>query len=646
MQSGVVPAVLAINTDQLILLVLNALSLAVLYILVASGLAVIFGMTDIINFAHGVLYMLGAYFAIQLVDVTGSFYIALLLAPLAVGVVGLLIERFTLNKIYDRGPLYHILITFGFVLIITDLVQWIWGPSYQNFPARPELISGATSVGPVVYPTFYLFTIVAGSLLAFATWMLFRYSKFGLIIRAGAQDRATVRLMGVDIANYFTLVFALGSILAGAAGVLAGPRLTVQPEMGNAMLIIAFIIVIVGGLGSFSGAVIAAIVIAFLETLTAMYVTALTGYTVYLAMLAILVFRPEGIFGSYEVRHQLAKISFDETIEPVRLSDRRVLLVLGFMAILPVSFYVGLMSSYMLGLISLMLIWGLFALSLDIVMGYIGLISFGHAAFWGVGAYSVALTVTEVTQSFFLAVVVAVIASTVLAWVIGAMSMRVHGVYFAMITLAAAQLLYHFANSQTGITGGADGQAVPAFEVLGIIDLGDPVLFYYLVLVAVVGSYYVAYTLMDSPFGRTLAAIRESEQRVSFLGYNTNKYKRQAFAFSGAVGGLAGSLFVMQQNFVTPSVLFWVTSGDVIFAMILGGIGTLYGPIVGGVALVGMEHILSSYIRQWRLVLGIVLVLVVLFAPRGLVSVYIEGRKYVKNGSYRDIAARVKSYRF
>ena len=645
MPTGFAPVLQVISTDQLILLILNALSLAVLYILVASGLAVIFGMTDIINFAHGVLYMLGAYFAMQIIDVTGSFYVALVVAPLAVGVVGILMERYTLNKIYDRGPLYHILITFGFVLIITDLVRWIWGPGYQNYRA-PDFISGSMDVGPVVYPRYYIFTIIVGSFLAGVTWMLFRYSKFGLIIRAGAQDRATVRLMGVDIANYFTLVFALGCVLAGAAGVLAGPRLSVEPEMGNAMLIIAFIIVIVGGLGSFGGAVVAAIIIAFLETLTAMYVSTLTGYTVYLAMLAILVFRPEGIWGSYEVRQQLAKISFDETIEPVKLSDRRVMVVLLLMALLPVAYYLDMMSSYMLGLISLMLIWGLFALSLDIVMGYIGLISFGHAAFWGIGAYSVALAVTEVTESFFLAIVVALATTTVLAWVIGAMSMRVHGVYFAMITLAAAQLLWHFANTQTDITGGADGMAVPPLEVFGIIDLGDPVLFYYLVLFSLVGSYYVAYTLMDSPFGRTLAAIRESERRVSFLGYDTNKYKRQAFAFSGTVGGLAGALFMMQQNFVTPSVLFWVTSGDVIFAMILGGIGTLYGPIVGGVVLVGMEHILSSYIRYWRLVIGIVLVLIVIFAPRGLVSVYIEGRRYLRSQpTVNAIAGRVKSRR-
>lgn len=643
MSLGVAPAFLA--TDQLLLLILNALSLAVLYILVASGLAVIFGMTDIINFAHGVLYMLGAYFALQVIEVTGSFYVALLVAPIAVGVVGLLIERFTLNKIYDRGPLYHILVTFGFVLIITDLVEWIWGPAYQNYSA-PEIISGSMSVGPVVYPRYRIFVIITGSFLALATWMLFRYSKFGLIIRAGAQDRATVRLMGVDIAKYFTLVFALGSILAGAAGVLAGPFLSVEPEMGNAMLIIAFIIVIVGGLGSFAGAVIAAVIIAFLEVLTIMYASSLTGYTVYLAMLAILIFRPEGILGSYEVRQQLAKISFDETIEPLKLSDHRVLLVIGFMAVLPLGMYIGWMSSYMLGLISLMLIWGLFALSLDIVMGYIGLISFGHAAFWGVGAYGVALTITEVTQSFFLAIAVAVVVSTALAWLIGAMSMRVHGVYFAMITLAAAQLLYHFANTQTAITGGANGLAAPALEIFGVIDLGATITFYYLVLVALIGSYFVSYRLMDSPFGRTLAAIRESERRVSFLGYDTNKYKRQAFAISGGIGGLAGALFVMQQNFVSPSALFWVTSGDVIFAMILGGIGTLYGPIVGGVVLVGMEHILSSYIRQWRLVIGIILVLVVLFAPRGLVSVYIEGRKYLQsNPIVQDIVGRVRSLR-
>lgn len=626
-----------ISTNLLIIQLLNGIALGVLYVLIASGLSVIFGMTDILNFAHGVFYMLGAYLALTIIDVSGSFYVALLIAPLAVAAVSIVTERLTLHRIYDRGPLYHILLTFGLVLIITDLVKLIWGKDPKLIDT-PAALAGTLQLGPVFYPKYRMFMIVAGTVIAVATWALFRYSRFGLIIRAGAQDRPTVRLMGVDVAKYFTLVFGLGSLLAGAAGVLGAPFLGVNPEMGNNILIIAFIVVIVGGLGSYLGSVVAAFVIAFLQTLSIIFVPQLSVYLIYLAMFGILLYRPEGLFGAYEVRAEVAKISFSETIEPINLRDRRVLFVLAVLALIPLG-NGPLFSSYVLGLISLMFIWGLFALSLDIVMGYLGLISFGHAAFWGVGAYAVAMTAGSVSNSFLLAVVVAVGVTTVLAWVIGAVSVRVTGVYFAMITFAAAQLIFQFAVSTPDVTGGSNGIGVPPIQLLTVIDLSDTVLFYYLALGVLVGSYYVAYRVMDSPFGRVLAAIRESERRISFLGYDANVYKRQAFALSGAVGGLAGALFATYQRFVTPSELFWLVSGDVLFAMILGGIGTLYGPILGGAVLVGMEQIISSYIDEWRLILGMILVLIVLFAPRGLVSIFHAIGRFVKDRGWPLVAS-------
>lgn len=615
-------ATFGINTNLLMVQLLNGVALGILYVLIASGLSVIFGLTDILNFAHGVFYMLGAYLALSIVGATDSFFLALVLAPIGVGVISAAIERVSLHRIYDRGPLYHVLITFGLVLVITDVVELVWGTGPRLIQA-PEILVGTLQLGPILYPKYRIFTIIAGTLLAVATWVTFRYTRFGLIIRAGAQDRKTVRVMGVDIAKYFTLVFALGSLLAGVSGVLAAPFLGVNPNMGNNILIIAFIVVVVGGLGSYLGSVVAAFFIAFLETLSIVFVPILSGFFIYLAMFGILLFRPQGLFGGYEIRSDVAKISFAESIEPVSLSDRRVLALLAVLVVLPLA-QQWFISSYMVGLIALMFIWGLFALSLDIVMGYLGLISFGHAAFWGVGAYTVAMTVNQVANSFVLALLLAVVVTTVLAWAVGALSVRLTGVYFAMITFAVAQLLWQFANSTPDLTGGSNGMSLPPVELLGSVTLSGSQLLYYITLGALVGSYYVAVRVMDSPFGRVLAAIRESERRVSFLGYDTIKYKRRAFALSGAVGGLAGGLFAVYQQFITPDELYWFVSGDVLFAMIFGGIGTLYGPIMGGALLVGLEQILSSYTDEWRLVIGLILIAIVLFAPRGLASLLIK----------------------
>ncbi|MBB6646188.1 ABC transporter permease [Halobellus ruber] len=610
------------NLTLLALQLLNGIALGVLYLLIASGLSVIFGMTDIINFGHGALYMLGAYVGLSVFNFAGSFWVALIVAPLIVGVVGGLLERTTLHRIYDRDPLYHIILTFGLALMIADAVELIWGKGPQQFSA-PEILSGAMELGPIFYPRYKLFLIVAGAAVALGIWLLFEKTDFGLIVRGGAQSPDTVRIMGVNVSNYFTLVFVLASILAGVAGVLAGPFLNVSPTMGDSILIVAFITVVVGGLGSFRGSVVAALLIGLLQSLGTVFLPQLTGFTIYILMIGVLLLRPQGLLGEYEVRSESTKVTFSEIIDPVPVTDRRVLGLIAVLAVVPLgigTFY----SSFFVGLLSLMFIWAILALSLDMVMGYMGLLSFGHAAFFGIGAYVTGLTVLNVYNSFLLAAAVSIVLSAIVAYIIGVMSIRLSGVFFAMITLAFAQMFYQLALTWDVVTGGSDGLSIPSMELfgLGLVNLGNTVIFYYVSLLVAVGVYAGAVRFLDSPFGRIVTAIRESERRVSFLGYDTNTFKRRAFAISGAIGGLAGALLAAYQTFVSPSTLFWVVSGDVVIAMMFGGMGTLFGPMIGGAAFVALSEILSSYTDQWRFVLGLLLVLTIMAAPRGLVTVY------------------------
>lgn len=615
---------MGISSERLAFLILNGLALSMLYILIASGFAVIFGITDVLNFAHGIFYMLGAYLALVVVDTTGSFFMALFLAPIAVAGIGILIERLTLQHIYDRSPLYHVLITFGVLLVLTDVVEIIWGTGTQFFQT-PELLAGAVSIGPIMYPQYRLFTIAAGAVVAIATWLLFRYSKFGLIVRAGAQDQGTVRLMGVDISLYYTLVFGLGTMLAAIAGVLAAPFLSVNPEMGNEALIIAFVVVAIGGLGSFGGSIVAGIIVGFAQTAANTFIPELSGFVFYILLLAVLLLKPEGILGAYEIREQAAKLSYDETIPPVNLTDKKVLAVLAVLVVLPLVGLQTFMSAYSVGLIALMFVWGILALSLDTVTGYTGLISFGHAAFYGVGSYAVALTTLHVTNSFLLGLVAAVFFAGAIAWLVGAISARLSGLYFAVVTFAIAQMLFELSVTWSSLTGGSNGLPIDRVNLL-FIDVSDTLTFYYLSLVLLVALYYFAKRIMYSPFGLQLKAIRESERRAAFLGYNTNMAKRRIFAISGGIGGVAGALFVTHQTFTSPETLFWLVSGDALFAMILGGVGTLFGPIIGGAVLVGLDQILTIYFDHWRLILGLVLIVIVLFAPRGLVSFYFIGK--------------------
>jgi len=610
---------MAINFDLLLLQLLNGVALGLLYVLVASGLTVIFGVTGVLNFAHGALYMAGAYLAIVVANATGSFWAALVVAPMVVMLLGAVIERSTIRPLYDRDIAYQMLLTFGIALMATDGVKFLFQGARSLQP--PDVLIGATQLGPIVYPTYKLFVIVAAILITIALWAIFQLTNFGLIARAGSQNHGTVRILGIDISRYFTLVFAFGSLLAGLAGVLAAPFVGISANMGNEIILVSFIVVILGGLGSFRGSIIAGLLIGVTQTLGQSFVPSLTGYWIFIVLIGTLIVRPQGLFGDYNVRDELAKILYERNIEPVAPTTRAGLTVIGLLALLPLVAIV-LDAVYYLDILTLMIIWGLLAMSLDLVLGYLGLLSFGHAAFIGLGAYGSGLVFMHLTGSFVVALVLSVALTTAVAWAIGALSIRFHGVFFAMITLAIAQMLYQVAINLTDVTGGTNGMSgIPVPELLGF-SLDNPIVFYYLTGLIVLAIYASAVRLLDSPFGRAMVAIREGERRMSFLGYDTNKYKRRAFAISGGIGGISGVLFASYYNFVSPSILFWTSSGDALFGVILGGMGTLYGPLVGGAAYVGIQQILSSYVDQWRFVVGLLLVLIVLFAPRGLVSIY------------------------
>jgi branched-chain amino acid transport system permease protein len=275
---------------------------------------------------------------------------------------------------------------------------------------------------------------------------------------------------------------------------------------------------------------------------------------------------------------------------------------------------------------------GALALLLVLILGYGGMISFGHAAFFGAGAYVVGILSHHAmmdeplitwpvaiggTDSALIAWPMAMGVSALLALVIGAISLRTSGLYFIMITLAFAQMLYFFFVSLEGY-GGDDGLSLFSRSTLGSLDLGDDVQFYYVVLVLVLLFLFLKQRLVRARFGRVLRGIRDNERRMAAIGFATTRYKLAAFVIAGAVAGLAGALVANQTEFVSPSFLDWHRSGEILVIVILGGLGTVYGPLVGAVAYLLLEEFLSQWTEHWMIVLGPVLILVVLFARRGL----------------------------
>ena len=292
---------------------LNGIQLGMLLFLLAAGLTLIFGIMDLVNLAHGSLYMIGAYFAATFAALTGSFVAALALALGATLVVGMALEMIAIRRLYGRDHLDHVLGTFGLLLFFNELVRLIWGPAGMTLPLPPQMLTAVQVLPGVFYPLYRLVIIAATLTVALLLYILVMRTRIGMLIRAGASNREMVGALGVNIKLLYTFVFGLGAALAGFAGMMQAPILTVQIGMGENILILAFVVIIIGGIGSIRGAFVAAIIVGLIDTVGRAFLPDLLGsflssnaaqtlgpslssMMIYMLMAAVLVFRPEGLF--------------------------------------------------------------------------------------------------------------------------------------------------------------------------------------------------------------------------------------------------------------------------------------------------------------------------------------------------------------
>ena len=275
---------------------LNGLAYGVLLFLLSVGLTLIFGMLDVVNLAHGSFYMLGAYAGLTLIGATGSFWIALVLAPLLVGGIGALLERVCLRPLYRRPPLDQVLLTFGFIYLFEDLVKWIWGGRIRSIPP-PDLFKGSVTVFGATIPSYRLFVIAFGLAVAVLLWLLIERTRLGAIIRAGVFDAEMTAGLGINIHRVFTAVFAFGTALGGLSGVIAGPIQSAYPAMGAGILIPALIVVVVGGLGSLKGSLAGSLIIGQAETFGKAWLPDSAMLIIYVVMALVVLLRPQGLFG-------------------------------------------------------------------------------------------------------------------------------------------------------------------------------------------------------------------------------------------------------------------------------------------------------------------------------------------------------------
>ena len=607
--------------------VLSALRQAAFLFLISSGLTLIFGVLNILNFAHGALYMLGAYFVYALtLHLTGpaGFLIAILAAPLGVGLIATVIETGLLRRIYAQEEIYQLLLTYALVLIIDDLAKIVFGPEFKSIP-KPEILSGSVILFGGTVPVYTLLVVVLAPVVALLLWYLLHRTKTGKVVRATSSDREMADALGINMSALFTLVFAFGAVLAGLGGALAGPARTVFPGVGTEVIIESFVVVVIGGLGNLWGALIGSVLIGSLETIGIIVFPEFEMSLIYLLMVAVLVVRPWGLFG----RPLKVKALSDKNlameaqeISPVHFSVHPVLRWAPLLLLLLVPLFAGRFYQYLLTQI---FIASLMAIAFNLLLGTTGLLSFGQAAFFGVGAYTVGLLLTKGGFATLPALLLAPVVAGAAAGVIGFFCVRLSGVHFAMLTLAFGQLIFTVAYKWYGLTGGDNGiQGIPVKPIplggLGALDIGSTQAMFYFVLAVVGLSVELLRRFRSSPFGATLKAIRENGQRASFLGLNIHLYQWTAFVVSGAFTGLAGGLFALMEKSISPEIIHWSKSAEPVFMTIIGGIYTFAGPAVGAVVYVILNSYLVAWTENWALVLGLVLLTLVLLLPGGAVG--------------------------
>jgi branched-chain amino acid transport system permease protein len=618
--------------DVFLLQALSGLASASSLFLVASGLTVIFGVSRIVNFAHGSFYMLGAYLAWSLVTALPrghlGFWGGIAAAAVLVGVLGAAVEVLILRRIYRAPELFQLLATFGVVLVAQDLALLVWGPADLLGPRAPGLRGSAEVLG-VRFPRYELFLIAVGPAVLGLLWLLFNRTRWGLLVRAATEDREMTGALGIDQRRLFTGVFFLGSLLAGLGGALQLPRESVNLHMDLSAAVDAFVVVVVGGLGSLPGAFLAALLISELHAFGILVLPRVTLVLTFAVMAVVLVLRPQGLLGRASGGPPAANAATppDAPIGPAP----RALRWAGAAALAAAVAAPPLLGGYALSVLTDMAAMVLFAASLHFIMGPGGMASFGHAAYFGAGAYGAALAVKWLAAPMVVGLAAAPLAAGLAGLLFGFFCVRLSGVYAAMLTLAFAQIAWSAAFQWVEATGGDNG-------ILGVWPdawAAEGLRFYYLTLALSVGGTLLLRRALRAPFGHALRAQRDNPLRAESLGIAGPRVRWLAFALAAAMAGVAGGLFAYAKGSVFPTFLAIPRSVDALLMVLLGGVGTPSGPVVGALAYAGLQQELSRLTDYWRLLLGLAVVALVLFFPQGLAGAA-RARWEARSGAERE----------
>jgi len=600
--------------DQLI----NGLVVGNLYALTAVGITQIYGVAGVINFAHGSIYMIGAFVGWMAVTWFGLPLLPALVVVLAASaLLGLLVERVAIRPFGGAGRTVLLLSTIAAGLILEQAAQLIWGPETKAF--HTPFADVRFRVGGGSVSTLDLLILAVGLSTALVIWLFLKRSRLGWAVRATAQDREAALQMGVDVNRVSRVSFAMAGALAGVSGLLVGLYYhSVYHTMGSSASLKGFTAALLGGLGNIPGAFLGAYLLGTTEALGVAWLGSTWRDLIGIALLiGVLLFRPNGLLAAARaLLPEPTAGTFIPIGRPLPI-PRWALLAAGAAALaLPLA----VRNGYWLQVLSTAWIFGLLAISLNLITGTTGQVSLGHAGFLALGAYASAILTTRLQVPFAVALVVSPVIAAAIGVLLCYPALRLRGQYLAVATIGLGQGIALVALNWPALTRGPLGIsniAPPSFFGYEITSAAG---FYWLTLVLLIGGIWMAERLSGSYLGRALRAVREDEVAARAYGVGLERYKSIAFGLSAFLAAFAGVLLAHSYTYIAPDTFTQALSLQVLTMVVLGGLDNTIGVVVGALALISIPES-ARFLAEYRfLVYGLLLLLMLRFRPRGLLS--------------------------
>lgn len=606
---------------QAIEIVLGGLLVGSIYALVAIGFTLVYRVAGVLNLAQGAFVVLGAlvFYALE-VGAGWPLPLAIVGAVGLLAAVGALVEWLVVHRALGRLPTAGILIlTAGLLTFFEGAALLIWGSQPYAVPSffgeAPFIVAGIrvpTQAAAIVPITA---AVVAGLAYTLAR------TTVGKALRACGENPLAAALMGIDVPRLTLLSYATAAGLGALGGAAVSPLVSLQFDTGRFFTNAGFIAVALGGMGSFFGAVVGGLALGLVEQLAAGYISSVFAPTIsFVLLLGVLVWRPRGMLGARARRIDVPD-AFERSVPVIRFAGRRGAAIVALMGAAILIAPLALRGS---GLTAALVIAGVFAvaiLGLDLLMGYAGQVSLGHAAFMAIGGYATAILVIRANAEPVIAVTVGVAITLAVSLLVSAVTARLRGVYMALATLAVGLLVDSLLIGLPDLTGGPSGlTGIPPFSIAGVTidsDMGQ----YYLVWGVVGAVAFVLANLARSDFGRALQAIRADPIAAAAVGIPVARYKTAAFMLSAACAALAGSLYAFDFRYLAPELVSTPRSLEMVTMLVLGGQGTLVGPVLGAVLITVLPSLVQPLAAYKTVVEGAVLVAVLLYLPGGLAGV-------------------------